>query len=721
MAIMKTNALAPCRRLVLVGCLVLTAGLVLPVLSATSFSVDNFYSDHMVLQRDKPVRVSGSATAGESVRVSIGRSDYANYEGSATTGSDGRWQVTLPARHRGGPYVLCVQSGSGGRIEFEDVWFGEVWICSGQSNMQYPMIGEEFYFCHPHGAAYADAAADPLLRAFLVPHAVSAGRECTDFPGRPSWKPMIGRDAFREVSAVAYFFASRLREELGPDVPVGIVSTSWGGTLIEPWIPYAAYVKGGFDAIASEARAARDLAALPADPEDLKKLNAGLQTKLVEWVNEKFLKSAPEVSREAVAEWGRVDVDRSQWKVAPREKMEGLANPGIAWYRFEFALPEKWERANLLFHVDFINDCDETYFNGTKIGETRVEDGGAYWAKSRDYAFRGPADGGRQVIAVRAMDHRGMGEVHGRVFLKNVDSGEVLPLDGGPWMERVEFKADSEKIGERPSPPMGTATPSLSNGAPSTLFNAMIAPATCAAVRGAIWYQGCSNAHMGERYAAYQKTLIRGWRDAWNDPELVFLITQLSAFEAHNPNGLGNDPDFWKAQEPKDCIGYGPIRKAQDSCRTLPRTGVACTIDIGEPFDIHPSNKEDVGARLANEALRIAYGRADCLPGPRFAKATRNGAKVVIKFENLGGGLDLEGDRLNPHLVALAGADGVFHWGEGALDTNETLVVWSEAVKEPVRVQYCHSAYPPNVNLRRADDGYPVFPFDEEVSEEGAR
>ena len=696
--------------------MVLTAamGALATAFAATPFGVDNFYSDHMILQRDKPVRVSGSATPGETVTVSLAE----GYAASAAVGANGRWNVTLPPRHRGGPYTMTVklEKREFTKIEFEDVWFGEVWVCSGQSNMEYPMIGDAMYYQHPFGRAIADKADDRLLRAFLVPRSVSAGVECTDFPGRPSWKPMVGRDAFKGVSAVAYFFARKLREELGPDVPVGIVSASWGGTLIEPWIPYAAYAKYGFRSQAAEAETARlQASAGGLDQKQFDERNAEFQRKLVEWVNGKFLNYAPKASREAIANWGKVEVDRSQWKIAPRAKMTGLQAPGVAWYRFEFDLDDSWAKANLKFHVDAVNDCDETYFDGVKIGETRVEDGGEYWAKSRDYAFKGPGKAGRHVIAIRAMDHRDWGEIRGRVMLQNVDSGEIKPLDQGDWMERVEFRVDTAKIGERPPTPQ-TVSPiaSTANGVPTTLFNAMIAPATCAAVRGAIWYQGCSNAHMGERYADFQRALIKGWRDAWNDPELAFVITQLSAFQTHSPGRTDGIDDFWKGMEPKDCIGYGPVRKGQDACHTFYKTGVACTIDIGEAFDIHPNNKEEVGARLANEALRIAYGRAECLPGPRFAKATRKGSKVEIAFKDAGEELALEGGRLNPHLVALAGADGVFHWGEGKLQ-DDRLVVWCDKVAKPERVQYCHSAYPPNVNLSRTGDGYPVFPFDEKV------
>ena len=693
--------------------LVFGASAVLSAAASTSFGVDNFYSDHMILQRDKPVRIAGSATFGETVKVSIGPDCAA----SVMAGADDRWQVTLPPRHRGGPYTVRVESGSGNVIEFEDVWYGEVWVCSGQSNMEYPLIGDAMYYHHPFGRRLAHEAKDELLRVFFVPHGVSLGFKRTDFPGRPCWKPMLGEDAFKWVSSVGYFFARRLREELGPEVPVGIVSTSWGGTLIEPWIPYEAFANSAEKATAKEVESHVKMAKKLADQDlaDCDAVNAELQKNLVYWVNERFLKTDPVASAEAVANWGKVEVERSQWKIGARSSMRGMASPGIAWYRFEFTLPESWAKAKLKFHVDAVNDCDETYFDGVKIGETRVEDGGEYWAKVREYAFTGPAKGGKHVIAIRAMDHRDWGGVNGRVTLQNVESGEILRFDEGPWMERIEFKYDVAKRGGRPPVPVALTAAPTSCQTPTTLFNAMINPATSASIRGAIWYQGCSNFWMGEKYAELQKLLIQGWRDAWQDPELVFIITQLSAFLDHVPGGFAtNDPNFWQAQEPKDCVGYGPVRKGQDLCRTFYKTGVACTIDIGEPFDIHPNNKEEVGARLANEALRIAYGRAECLPGPRFAKATRKGSKVEIAFKDAGEELALEGGRLNPHLVALAGADGVFHWGEGELK-DDRLVVWCDKVAKPERVQYCHSAYPPNVNLSRAGDGYPVFPFDEKV------
>lgn len=242
-------------------------------------------------------------------------------------------------------------------------------------------------------------------------------------------------------------------------------------------------------------------------------------------------------------------------------------------------------------------------------------------------------------------------------------------------------------------------------------------------VGGAIWYQGCANADQVAEYPRLQKILIDAWRERFRNSTMPFVLTQLSAFQTHTPNSRLPD-DFWKKQSsPSQCLGFGPFRIMQDTFRAYPGTGVACTIDIGGSSDIHPTNKREVGRRLAHEAMRLAFGRAEFQSGPRAASAARRGSAVVVRFDNAGKGLTLgEGVRdFHPHLFALAGADGKFRWADGRLEDDGSVVVSSPDVPDPMRVQYCVSAYPPGVCFRRADDGIPVYPFDLDLNcmEEG--
>jgi len=666
----------------------------------SAFKIDNFYSDHMVLQRDKPIRVTGEALPGQLVQASLNGASAV-----ATTGKDGRFLLEFPAQPAGGPYQLSFARPS--RVVFDDVMIGDVWFCSGQSNMQYYMKhGNSPFFQYPNADEEIQCARDTGLRVYYVPMVVDSAAPCTDFPGRPEWRRAIGEKAIGEFSAVAYFFGKELRQALEEKVAIGLVDSSWGGTMIEPWIPLAAWKAAGRTDIVEQDERNRALLETRRDGEFERQCAAAL-AKLEKWVNDVFLKAAPEATTAALKGWAAKDIDEKDWLCGKRDSMRGLATPGVAWYRYAFDLPDGWNGAKLQFHVDYVNDCDETYFDGVKIGATGVGYG-AYWATERNYPVSVP-EAGRHVVAIRAMSHYGSGAIGGKVFLKNIDSGEVIVAGGDGWLERVEFRYDDKKLGVRPLPPSDCRDLSLDCQTPMTLFNAMVAPAVGANIRGVIWYQGCSNFQLGKKYADLQKIQIDGWRAAWRDEKMPFLITQLSAYQAHRPNNRLED-DFWKALEPVDCVGYGPVRAGQDLCHTYPYTGVACTIDIGDHSDIHPWNKPEVARRLAHEALRISYGREDRVPGPRAVKAVRDGASVRVTFD-YPADLAIDGDALNPHLAALAGADGVYHWAEGKLDGG-TLVVTCEAVKEPVAVQYCFSGYPPDVNFRRTTDGLPVYPFD---------
>ena len=222
------------------------------------------------------------------------------------------------------------------------------------------------------------------------------------------------------------------------------------------------------------------------------------------------------------------------------------------------------------------------------------------------------------------------------------------------------------------------------------------------------------------KYRDFQRELVEDWRRAWNDPDFVFIGTQLSAFRAHHPKERFPD-DFWKNDTPTSNRGYAPIRDSQDFLFDIPGCGLACTIDVGDHSDIHPSSKQAVGERLANEAMRLAYGDASALPGPRgaSAKAEADGT-VRVTLRDAGDGIELRGEAAasghpGPHLFALLREDGTGEWADARIDTDGTLVVSAPGVERPVRVEYAWSAFPPDPCLYRKGDGIPLFPFSLEV------
>ena len=677
-------------------------------LLAEPFRLHSVFGDHMVLQRGKPVRFSGTGTRYREISV-----EFRGVRTTAAVGGDGEWSVTFPAGEAGGPFDVIVRPLGGTvakEIVLNDVWVGEVWICSGQSNMEMPVWGSSQYYRLPDGQTVAAAAKDPKIRLYKVPRAVDPDRENREAPQGAAWRVATTPEAVEPFSATGWWFGQALRREFGPDMPIGLVDASWGGSRIEPWIPRAQYERDDDRAVLDSLDALRTNAGLSSADyaRELEKRRAEQLEKLSAWL-EKFFASAPEATREALAAWGRPETDTAGWTRGPHAEMLGLDRPGVAWYRFAFEVPEALAGKELVFFADYVNDSDETFLDGRMIGHTRPGEVSDYWAAPRQYAFSATA--GRHVIAIRAMDHFGSGAVSDRLGVRGPDGSVVADFSKVEWCERIEFRADLDKIGVRPAVDPGDDDGRLSFGVPTTLWNAMVAPVAEMNVRGTIWYQGCSNANEAEAYPNRERQLFEGWRTAFRDPELPFLVTQISAMIRHSPNRPGPDDECLGFPPEKDLL-FVDIREAQMKMADYPHAGLACTIDIGDKYDIHPKNKREVGRRLCHEAMRVAYGRADRLPGPRVASVCRDGAAVLVRIRDAGAGLEVAGGTVGPHLFALAGTDGVWHWAGAELVGPDAFRVTAAEVPEPKRIRWCWNGYPPGVNVHRKGDGLPIFPFE---------
>jgi len=671
-----------------------------------AFTVDNIFGDHMVVQREKPVRVSGSAEPALRVKAT-----FRGETREAVAGEDGRWELEFSAGKAGGPFEMSFAPGwekAGGPFVFRDILVGEVWVCSGQSNMAYPVwAGENPFFRLPGGDRLADAADDGRLRLFNGRRSLAIDGLKTDMTGRPSWLAATSREAVGPFSAIGYFFGSKLRKALEDDVPVGMVNVSWGGTMIEPWIPESEFARCGREDVIEQLAGGRFKPGRNPDAA-VAEWHAVGRKRFAAWL-EKFETSDPEATARARASWGRVDLDTSDWTRAPHAMLDGLSTPGVAWYRFAFDVPADWADDELVFHLDFVNDADETFLDGAKIGETGPLTGvKEYWCAPRDYRFR--AKPGRHVAAVRAADHYGTGSVGDGVWVENPRTHAKIDLSKGDWTEKVEFKADLAKIGVRPNP-LGTwVNPRTSRDTPTALYNAMVHPVSQMNVAGVIWYQGCSNSGNPGGYAALEKMLFDSWRAAFRDPMLPFVATQLSSLYRHTPSARLSD-DFWKGASP-DQLGFAPLRAAQEKMANYPNTSLVCTIDLGDSFDIHPSRKEEVATRLLGEALRLKYGRKEFRPGPRFKSMTRRGDTMVVSFRDVGKGLAARNGAVHPRMFAVAGEDGKFAWAGAKLAADGTVSVRAEGVAKPVFLRYAYWACPIFGGLCRTDDGLPVFPFE---------
>ncbi|HEX8659143.1 MAG TPA: sialate O-acetylesterase [Hymenobacter sp.] len=619
---------------------------------------------HMVLQRERPLPLWGWAAPGEKVSLTFRGRTYAASAPDAT----GRWQATLPATPAGGPYTLTVKGQN--TIVLEDVLVGDVWLASGQSNMEFKVKDPSGGYQPVQNADQEIAQANyPNLRLFNVAR-TAAYRPQADVAGS-GWLVCSPATA-AEFSAVAYFFGRELQQKY--QIPVGLLVSSWGGTPAEAWTS-AEGLKTLPEFGPAVTRFALHTTTLSDDQRAFEAKQAAFY---------KDIKSYDQGYLPSGQTWAAPDFDARAWPQmqlpANWEATPGLKNyDGIVWFRKEIDLPAALAGQPLTLDLAQVDDADSTYFNGVQVGSTTG------YGVHRTYQI--PAmlvRPGRNVIVVRVLDTGGGGGIWGEpAGLALRGAGRTLSL-AGPWQYKVAL---DPKLLPVPLYPGGVSQ------APTALFNGMIAPLVPFALKGAIWYQGESNAERAEQYHALFPALIRDWRRCWGQ-EFPFLFVQLAGFKAARPEPAESE--------------WAELREAQAQALRVPRTGMATAIDIGEAFDIHPHNKQEVGRRLALAARRVAYGdNTGLASGPTFAGLTVAGSAVRLRFENVGAGLAAKS---NAPLqgFAVAGADRQFHWGTAKLVGNE-VVVQSDQVQAPVAVRY-DWADNPTGNLTN-QDGLPALPF----------
>lgn len=657
---------------------------------ASNVKLNAIYGDGMVLQRNRPIVIVGQADPEKQVELV--------FDGERTTAradAGGRFVAQFAARKAGGPFTLEVHS-SGGVQEVTDILVGEVWLGSGQSNMEWT-VERSMNFAEEKAAANY-----PQIRHYKVKHAASAGTVAEDLAHKGSWQAATP-ESVGGFSAVLYFFARELQQELG--VPVGIINSSWGGTAIEPWISAQAYREAGLSELATQAESSLDPSALAA-------LREQFASDFSAWEAQLNRLHATQVA--AAADWMQPDLDVSDWREVELPALYdaiGIDGNGVVWFRKSVTVPAQWLGKDLILSLGAIDDCDETYFNGERVGSTGT-DVPSYWQHQR--AYRIPASlvhEGENVIAVRVTDHAYGGGMVGAAAAMALypvgQDGEAqkLPL-AGPWLAKTEFLIDWATTPTRPSPLVSSGE---GHRWPAGLYNAMIAPLESYPVQGVLWYQGESNAGNPAGYARVFPLLIESWRKQRKDENLSFIFAQLAAFQRHKPN----DPlpkDFFADRLPGD-EKWPELREAQTAALNLPNTGMAVCIDIGDPDDIHPQNKQDVGYRMAQEALRITYGRDSVSAGPLYRGMEVEGDAIRIHFNNAGSGLVAKDGALRH--FAIAGEDGTFVWAEATID-GDSVLVRSDAVATPKAVRYAWANYPLGANLFNAE-GFPASPFRTDV------
>jgi sialate O-acetylesterase len=622
-------------------------------------------SSHMVLQRERPVPVWGWAAPGERVSVTFRGKTYA----ASAPDAAGRWQATLPATPAGGPYVLTVKGQN--TIALTDVLVGDVWLASGQSNMQMPVQDPSGGYQPVQNAAQEIAAANwPNLRFFTATQTV-AYRPQAEVAGT-GWL-VCSPATVAQLSAVAYFFGRDLYKQY--KVPVGLLVSSWGGTPAEAWVSaegLAAFPEFG----PRVAEFAQKTTSLNDDQQAYEAKQRDLLRNIRRYDKGYLLGGQT---------WAAPTFDARAWPTMPVpgawERQPGLATyDGVIWFRKEIDLPASLAGQPLTLALGEIDDADSTYFNGVQVGATTG------YNLARSYSV--PAAlvrPGRNVITVRVVDTAGGGGFTGKpdaLMLRG--AGQTLPL-AGPWQYQVGLAPEDQP--KAPAPGGG-------EHAPTALYNGMIAPLQPFAIKGVIWYQGESNADRAEQYRTLFPALIADWRQHWGQPELPFLWVQLASFMAARP-------------EP-GASTWAELREAQAEALRVPNTGLATAIDIGEVNDIHPHNKQEVGRRLALAARRVAYGdKAVVYSGPAYASMAVAGPAIRVKFNQLGSGLAVK-DGAALQGFAVAGADQKFHWATARVVGSE-VEVQSKDVPQPVAVRYDWADNPSGNLLNK--EGLPALPF----------
>lgn len=620
------------------------------------------FSDHMVLQRGQEIRVWGTAPPGTPLEVSIADAVVAG-----TTDSEGAWLITLPPMEAGGPYQLEVE-GPGYEQFFRNVMIGDVWIASGQSNMEWQL---KYAFNAEEEIAKAH---DPNIRHFFVPRRWET-RPADSVWGGP-WHPATPDEA-GDFSAVAYFFAREIRAS--QDVPIGILHTSWGGSRIEPWMR---------------------METLSMEPEDLEAIVAGEREqveRILANVRDR-LGDVPTVDEGLVdghAVWADPDLDESGWMpidVPALWETQGFDGvDGVGWYRTSFELTADEAKDNATLHLGPVDDGDQTWINGTLVGARA-----SGWNVPRVYEVPSAAlRVGRNVIAVRAVDNGGDGGIRGTAdqFAIRVH-GADRPLTA-PWIFRLgEVRATFQPA---------------KNQQPVGIYNGMIHPFLAFPVAGAIWYQGESNAGPDDAYVYRDlfATMINDWRAQWGVGDFPFLWVQLANFRA--------------ASDLPGESSWALLRESQSAALAVSNTAEAVIIDIGEAADIHPLNKQEVGRRLALAARHVAYQEDLVFSGPRYQSHSVEGSSIRIAFDHTGSGLEArarpidqpraEGNAVagTPSGFAIAGRDRHFVWADARIE-GSTVVVSSPMVPSPIAVRYGWADNPDTANLYNAE-GLPASPF----------
>ena len=609
--------------------------------------VSPIFGYNMVLQRNKADHIWGWSDPGDKITVQFGDSTA-----SAVAGPDRRWEVSIQAPPAGGPYTVKI-AGKSQNAELHNVLVGDVWLCTGQSNMEFAMRGvinadQEIQKANYPNIRFFTVREQPAYRAVNVV--------------RGQWQAVSPQNA-AWLSAVSYYFARRVQQDI--HIPIGLVVDCVGGTPIETWMSEAALRKvGGLD--------------VPLDYlHKLAEENApAYGNYIMQWYQE--------YDTGLKQDWFAPSFDDASWKSV--DIMNGWAalgvpdTPSVVWFRKEVTLPDPLPTGRTMLFLGVVDRMDSVWINGKFVG------GSAWVENPRRYFLRGVLKPGKNLIAIRIMRLAAGGGFMGKPADLHLQIGDQtdIPL-AGDWKAKVSVDA-------RPPHPLPI---SYENWPviPSVLYKGMLEPIGSLSITGAIWYQGESNTKRGYEYRKVLPAMIENWRQLFNQGNFPFYIVGLPF------NGV-------RSTTPADDDGWAEVRESQAiTAKEVPDTCLAITTDTGDADSVHPLVKEPVGDRLAYCALGQHYGKKIPYQSPTLASWKHSGGAIRLHFVHAKGGLVMKDQ---PDAFQVAGADHKWYWADAHV-SGDTVVVSSSQVPDPVAVRYDWQSNPPAILFNKA--GLPAGPF----------
>lgn len=608
------------------------------------------FQSNMVLQRDKEVFIWGFADKGEQIALDFNGKNY-----GAITTNDGKWKVNLPPQSAGGPFKIIV-TGKNNSITLENILFGDVWICGGQSNMQYTLdqIG------------YTPFDTASIRKSNIRLFTVSIDMDYVpknDLAGG-TWK-VANAQTIKNFSATAYFFGKHLHDSI--NVPIGLISDNLGATSVETWM--------SGEALSKYPQFNNYYKTYLQPAKSFKEITAAFEKSKPDWEKNFYLKG-----QGIEQKWHLPETDVSGWKTIEIPNWwedKGLNDfDGAVWFRKTFDLPKNFNGQTFSLALHQIDDYDIVWVNGQKVGEGY---GNLNWRNYQVPASMLKPEG--NVVVVRVFDVGGKGGIYTNPIWWN-------PMLTGQWLFKPDYKIDASKF---PKAQVVNVSPFST---PAILYNANIDPITSLAVKGFIWYQGESNASRAFEYRQLFPEMINDWRKQFKQGDLPFLFVQLANY-MEEPTTPGESD-------------WAELRDAQAAALKLPNTGMAVAIDIGEANDIHPKNKMDVGKRLALAALEVAYNSKTKRAGPTYKSMKIEGDRIVIQFAT-SGKLVTKDKYGYVRGFAIAGNDNKFYWAKAQI-RDRSIIVYSDKVMKPIAVRYAWADNPGSLDLYDSG-GLPAAPF----------